>query len=136
MKELRLPLKKKWFDMTKEGIKREDYIKITPYWMSRLLLFQGKKMGARFWASLFLGGDYEMTLRVFVYDISPAEIDVNTMTLGYPKRGDKERELRYKHEGIETREGNPEWRAEKGKVYFVIKHGEEYYEKTNEQKQL
>ncbi|MDV3537947.1 hypothetical protein CMU94_02270 [Elizabethkingia anophelis] len=48
---------------------------------------------------------------------------INTMTLGYPKSGDKERTLKLEHLGIEIRTGNPEWGAESGKLYFVIKHG-------------
>lgn len=48
----------------------------------------------------------------------------NTMTLGYPKSGDTERILKLEHAGIEIRTGNPEWGAEPGKLYFVIKHGE------------
>ena len=121
MKELRLSLKKKWFEMTKAGIKKEDYRDVTAYWMSRLLLYNGRPQNQTFWYLFLHKKNYneikvETTFKIF---------DVNTMTLGYPKRGDKERELRYRHEGIEIREGNPEWGAEKGKVYFVIKHGEE-----------
>ena len=37
MKELRLSLKKNWFEMTKAGIKKEDYREITPYWAKRLV---------------------------------------------------------------------------------------------------
>lgn len=48
----------------------------------------------------------------------------NTMTLGYPKAGDPERTLILEHKGIEIRTGNPEWGAEEGKMYFVIKHGQ------------
>lgn len=33
---LRLSLKSKWFEMTKAGIKTEDYRDITPYWIKRL----------------------------------------------------------------------------------------------------
>jgi len=46
------------------------------------------------------------------------------MTLGYPRSTDKERIIVLEHKGIEIRTGNPEWGAEEGKLYFVIKHGE------------
>ena len=46
------------------------------------------------------------------------------MTLSYPKSGDKDRIIKFKHDGIEIRTGNPEWGAEPNKLYFVIKHGE------------
>lgn len=45
------------------------------------------------------------------------------MTLGYPKSTDTERIIKFEHAGIEIRTGNPEWGAEPGKLYFVIKHG-------------
>ena len=33
---LRLSLKTKWFEMTKAGIKTEDYRELSPYWARRL----------------------------------------------------------------------------------------------------
>ena len=44
---LRLSLKKKWFDLTKRGIKPEDYREITPYWCARLLLQNGEKQATQ-----------------------------------------------------------------------------------------
>lgn len=37
---LQLSLKKKWFEMTKSGVKTE-IIEITPYWCARLLIHRG-----------------------------------------------------------------------------------------------
>jgi len=37
MKILHLTLKKKWFDMIRSGIKKEEYREIKPYWRKRLL---------------------------------------------------------------------------------------------------
>ncbi len=34
---LQLLLKKQWFDLTKSGIKTEDYREITPYWVKRII---------------------------------------------------------------------------------------------------
>ena len=36
MKILHLTLKKKWFDMIKSGVKKEEYREIKPYWVKRL----------------------------------------------------------------------------------------------------
>ena len=36
MKILRLPIKKKWFDMIASGEKQEEYREIKPYWDTRL----------------------------------------------------------------------------------------------------
>lgn len=34
---LQLSLKKQWFDMTKEGVKLEDYRDVNEYWIKRLI---------------------------------------------------------------------------------------------------
>ncbi|HAY3545139.1 TPA: hypothetical protein JRX92_003541 [Elizabethkingia anophelis] len=114
-KELRLSLKKKWFEMTKAGIKTEDYREINEYWWPRFV-----QCGQIYNANanendLLPVSQWKM--------IMPKPFTINTMTLGYPKSVDKERTLKLEHLGIEIREGNPEWGAEPGKLYFVIKHG-------------
>ena len=117
-----MSLKQKWFDMTKSGEKTEDYREINNYWCKRLLQchkdlgtkkskYQCKKANCHSCLTLANGGEF-------------VKFDTNTMTLGYPKSTNTERILKYKHEGIEIREGNPKWGAEKGVKYFVIKHGD------------
>ncbi len=109
MKNLRLPLKRKWFEMTKAGIITEYYKEITPYWVKRL---------------------YDEKFLIISDNINPENLKKykfknftkNTMTLGLPKAGDTERIIQFEHAGIEIREGNPDWGAEPGKLYFVIKH--------------
>lgn len=32
-----LPIKKKWYDMIKSGVKKEEYREIKPYWSSRVM---------------------------------------------------------------------------------------------------
>lgn len=121
MKNLQLSLKTKWFEMTKSGIKTEDYREITPYWVKRLIE----------------PTDEGVTIENVIYYLNGGELDhfknsnfelkkftQNTMTLGYPKSGDIERILKLEHKGIEIRTGNLELGAEEGKLYFVIKHGE------------
>lgn len=126
MARLRLSLKKKWFKMTKAGIKTEDYREITPYWCSRLLLsFRGEKMDQKWWKYKYetlqgLPGGIEKNIELVT---NFKKFEVNEMTLGYPKNGDRERILRLEHKGIEIRTGNPEWGAVPNKLYFVIKHG-------------
>jgi len=105
-----MSLKRKWFEMTKAGIKKEDYREITKHWISRLT--KGKS---------FSVVHNEDGIEI---DVVFKKFDFNIMTLGYPKSGDTERILKLQHAGIEIRNGNPEWGAEPGKLYFVIKHGE------------
>jgi len=117
--ELRLPLKKKWFEMTKAGIKTEDYREITPYWIKRFLMDI---------EVLDPSIDYEELSKLIKEKslnvrYSFIEYRYNTMTLGYPKSTDTDRIIQFEHAGIEIRTGNPEWGAEPNKLYFVIKHG-------------
>jgi hypothetical protein len=100
-KTLRLSLKKKWFEMTKAGIKKEDYRELNDYWTTRLQRVNGIKLP----------------------DNQCKQFEINVMTLGYPSNNDHSRILELEHKGIEIRTGNPEWGAEPGKLCFVIIHG-------------
>lgn len=125
MKNLQLSLKTKWFNLTKEGIKKEDYRKVTAYWASRLCKIDGVKMSQKWWeANVFNGCLNEEGILDFIrWRGTLFEFKQNIMILGYPKSGDEERILVYENEGIELRWGNKEWGAELGEFYFVIKHG-------------
>lgn len=122
MSNLQMSLKREWFEMTKSGVKTEDYREITTYWVKRLIE----------------PTDEGVTIEDVIYYLNGGELDhfknnnfelkkftQNTMTLGYPKSGDTERILKLEHAGIEIRTGNPDWGAEPDKLYFVIKHGKE-----------
>lgn len=102
---LRMSLKTKWFEMTKAGIKTEDYREINDYWAKRLLTKPLDSCGG------------------MLHGLEVKKFDYNIMTLGYPKSTDSERILKLEHKGIEIRTGNPEWGAEPNKLYFVITHG-------------
>ena len=115
---LQLSLKRKWFDMTDPEGKTEDYRELTPYWYSRLCIYNSQKKSQKFWQFVPFS----------CWDIHAGRIlyrkfDYNIMTLGYPKSTDTERILKLEHKGIEIRTGNCEWGAEPNKLYFVIKHG-------------
>ena len=130
MKNLQLPLKTKWFEMTKAGIKTEDYREITPYWCNRFLLVDGEIMSKIWWVEKFnyTGNIFTDNIKWILDNIEIGNFSFkpftqNTMTLGYPKSTDTDRILILEHKGIEIRTGNPEWGAETGKLYCVIKHG-------------
>ena len=123
---LQLSLKKNWFVMTKEGVKLEDYREINQYWCSRLLYKIPFPKGGNFSAmNDILEGDIDCEGWKTFTGGAPIfkQFTQNKMTLGYPKANDKDRILLLEHKGIEIREGKEEWGAEKGKLYFVIKHG-------------
>ena len=127
-KQLRLSLKRKWFEMTAAGIKTEDYREINSYWANRLLInSHGKKESRKYWR-IFDCTTSDNWVRYIINASNVGkttfvQFDANTMTLGYPSKGDKSRILLFEHAGIEIRTGNPEWGAEPNKLYFVIKHG-------------
>ena len=114
---LRLSLKTKWFEMTKAGIKTEDYREINSYWIKRLTNEFSWDINKY---PLKLNEHKEVMNKG---SMKPKTFDCNVMTLGYPKTGDAERILKLEHKGIEIRTGNPEWGAEPNKLYFVIMHG-------------
>ena len=99
MATLTLPLKRKWFEMIKAGVKKEEYREINRYWTGRLVA-----------AMVPLTGTV----------LSFTNFDTIVFTLGYPKADDTERRLVFKNPKIRIGTGRPEWGAEPGKLYFVI----------------
>ena len=119
---LQLSLKRQWFEMTKSGIKTEDYREITPYFCNKFLLFEGEKKPRAFWRTVL---NWIPVLEILDNpSVASKPFEFNIMTDAYPSKDDLDRICTLEHKGIEIRTGNPEWGAEKGKVYFVIKHGE------------
>ena len=114
---LRMSLKSKWFEMTKAGVKTEDYREINPYWIKRLTSDFSWDMNKY---PLKLNEHKEVLNKG---SMKPKVFGCNIMTLGYPSNDNTERILKLEHKGIEIRTGNPEWGAEPNKLYFVIMHG-------------
>ena len=118
---LRMSLKSKWFEMTKAGIKKEDYREVNHYWIKRLMT---KKYNLIYPVEQeAIDGILKHIDPNFLVKNHSKKFDINIMTLGYPKSNDTERILKLQHKGIEIRTGNPEWGAEPNKLYFVIMHG-------------
>ena len=113
---LQLSLKKQWFEMTKSGVKTEDYRELNYYWFNRLVF--KRDMVIKY---LQLDVDNKEYFSLQLHHICKKELyrnmigfkhfETNTMTLGYPKSTDTERILKLDHEGIEIRTGNPDWGA-------------------------
>ena len=98
-KTLQLSLKKKWFDMIKADIKKEEYREINRYWTARLVAAMVPFTGTV---------------------LSFTNFDTLVFTLGYPKADDTERRITFKNPRIRIGTGKPEWGGEPGKNYFVI----------------
>lgn len=88
---LTLPIKKKWFDMIRSGEKEEEYRGITDYYGTR---FRNVFGYAAYW-----GEPHKIRLRNGYSSNSPAIIVTCTLS---------------------KKQGNPEWGAEPGKMYFVL----------------
>lgn len=117
MKVLHMTLKKKWFDMINSGEKTEEYREIKPYWIVRLVdkdIFKGYT-SERFIKWFENGGDY-VTL-----DHVKNEFKWVRFKNGYSPNS---RVMIREVFGLQISIGKPEWGAEPGKKYFVIKLGE------------
>ena len=120
MSNLQLSLTKKWFELTKSGVKTEDYRELNNYWLKRI-----SNVNLRMPISLTEQYSILEQNKDILFDGKSVfkKFDINIMTFGYPKSTDSERILKLEHKGIEIREGNPEWGAIPGRKYFVITHG-------------
>lgn len=99
---LTLPIKRKWFDMIRSGEKKEEYRKITPFYLIRFKNAVGMLHNARFMAAarqtrLELHGG--VILRAGYSLDSPAMLVHGTLRIGT---------------------GRKEWGAEEGEEYFII----------------
>lgn len=113
---LQLSLIGKWFKMSDDLIKTEDYRDINDYWIKRLI---DKNFSWNCQTLELIQQHLEACPNGFWKKFTK-----NTITLGYPKKGDLSRISQFEHAGIEIRTGKPEWGAEPNKIYFVIKHGQ------------
>jgi len=128
MKTLHLNLKKKWFDMIKSGEKTEEYREISDYYITRLFDFKKsdksyhKTVGEVFSFYHGLFGSALEAARHLVGQKFVVSKKIKTVTFsnGYAKdRPQFAIELRK----LWIRTGDPEWGAEPGKYYFVLKLG-------------
>ena len=101
MTQLILPLKKRWFDMIKSGVKKAEYREIKPFWIKRLIL------------PLSVNGR-------ILHESMFKKFDEVVFTLGYPKSNDKERRIVFKNPKIKIGLGKVIWGAQLRKKYFVI----------------
>ncbi len=90
---LTLPIKKKWFDMISDGQKLEEYREIKPYYETRFRsLWQGSLIGYNARRKICFRNGYGKGV--------PEIIATVTLDIG---------------------EGKPEWGAEPGKNYYILK---------------
>lgn len=115
MKTLTLSLKRKWFDLIKAGVKKEEYREIKPHYIGRL--FDRREMLDCIGLCSAAAFDENQLPKLMMF---VKHFDTIVFTLGYPKAGDTERRLVFKNPKIRIGTGHPECGAELGKNYFVI----------------
>ena len=112
---LHLTLKKQWFDMIASGEKKEEYREIKLYWIKRLIdknLFDSVP-------------DFMDWLENPPHGVTLGLVCNNFNWVQFRNGYSKDASCMLRHfAGLEIREGNPEWGAEPGVKYFVIKLGE------------
>ena len=90
---LTLPIKKKWMDMILSGEKKEEYRELKPYYMHRFnRLWLGSLIGFKAKRKIRFRNGYRRN--------APSFIAVCTLDIG---------------------EGRPEWGAQRGKDYYILK---------------
>ena len=111
-----LHLKKKWFDLIKLGIKKEEYRKLTNYYIKRLapgyrVLF-GPPGGV-----FFNERTFEMKKVLLIKDVK--------LVLGYPKKGDTTKEIIFKKALLYIGQGKKEWGAPPCLSCLIIRNCED-----------
>lgn len=120
MKTLTLPLKRKWFDMIKAGIKKEEYRIINSYWIKRLLKCTERDLDAVWGRHLALSNPTKFLNHFLERNDWLKLFDQLVFTLGYPKADDAERRLVFKNPKVRIGQGVLKWGAAAGVNYFVI----------------
>lgn len=124
MKTLNLSLTRKWFVMERDGIKKEEYREIKPFYIRMFIKDESLKneMLSRF-ANRYPNAkdDGSVLLRADTYVLKFSEqYDELEMHEAYPARTETDKWFFRKNPRIRIDYGKPEWGAEPNKSYFVI----------------
>lgn len=137
MKILDLVLKGKWYDMISDGIKREEYREIKPYWIKRIMkcvrwcskgLVQAeRKLGYAYCYDNLVNGKRLCYSQQDGGACCGTLSDFTAISGGYTHvrfhRGYTNTTMLFKCEGITIGHGRKEWGAPEEEV-FIIKLGE------------
>jgi len=118
MKTLHLNLKRKWFEMILSGEKTEEYRLIKKHWIRQLIKNKFSSENYVFEQDII---DLIVENKEHYCKNRIKEFSTITFSNGYNKDS-PQFEIEFK--GIEIKEGNPNWGAEKGVKYFSLKLGE------------
>lgn len=120
-KTLYLPLKKEWYELIEKGIKTEEYREIKPYWINRFLdstFYYWKFTTRESVINLYHQSEDKATGKNFFRDDYCRYFNTVTFSLGYTRT-----RMTFEIKDFVVGTGKPEWGAEPGREYFVIKLG-------------
>lgn len=93
-KDLRLAVKREYFEAIQRGEKLYEYREIKPYWIKRLIKY-GHHLTPL---------DFFLDFEDLIYNIEPKHYDTITITLGYPRTDEKEKIMVFKYNGFKATE--------------------------------
>ena len=135
MATLQLNLIKQWFDLTLQGIKKEEYRDITPYWAKRFLCMENGDsltkcyseetikwicISLQRWEGLYYNSIEDVLGK---FHIKFKEYKDTDFRNGY-KSLDKVRRFIIENKGVTAGIGKEEWGFIGDKPMFIINHGE------------
>jgi hypothetical protein len=120
---LKLTLKRQWFEMIESGEKLEEYREIKDYWARRLLFWKCEQEDGTYCEML---EDMRNPTRSYssvdelmeYFGVSFRPFTSITFVNGYSKNAPR---FDVKCLGITIAKGNPEWGADPDQYYFVLK---------------
>lgn len=121
-KPLHLNLKKEWFDLIRSGKKKEEYREVSHYWANRLL---DKSLGERYFKEIveMVRSENEFNLAQVNENIKAYDVhtDIIEFRNGYQANSPR---ILVEYLDLSIDYGKPEWGAEQGRLYFVLKLGD------------
>ena len=122
MKILYLPVKKQWFTMEDTGVKTEEYRRITPFWVKRLLWDADFDEPIDDSDTDLLPEAYEHGLDAGCFAFR--DYTHVMLTAGYPKKDDMSRRALFPIERMRIGRGRTEWGAPANEKVFIIQLGQ------------
>jgi len=116
LKTLDLVLKREWYDLIEQGIKKEEYREIKPYWCKRLKGF------ARV-CPYSLPSSTEKRMCQMSGTYCPSDFEPVYDKIRF-RRGYTKKSMTYEILNMRIGNGNPEWGAPKDKMVFILTLGE------------
>lgn len=130
MKVLHLTIKKKWFNLIDAGYKLEEYRELKPFWVKRFIDWSEYPKETP--------DEHKYISENIVYDIEQGHSPADVLRSYFSKVKEFDQvhlvnggnfhpihpNVTLECKGVEIHEGRPEWGAEPGKKYFVIKLGD------------